>query len=408
MKIFISTLVVFMTGVHSMHAESLNFSEALHRVYSKSYLLSMTELEAQIAQAEEEQAHLLPNPEIDVSVDDVFGRGKNRGFRGYQATVGVSQLIELGSIRTARQNLAAAERAMVQWDQVIARLDLRYRLLETFIEVATLQEGLKVSDAQTHIASEIFQVVKSKVELGKVSPIQQRKAEISYNTAVFLSDEARSDLEDSRHALALLWESHSPDFESVIYPFYDVIPPPPIEALMDGLDCIPDLARSISAINAADRNLILQRAQKLPPVVVSAGYTGSPQRENTGFNFGISVPIPVFDQNQANIRAADLQASQAIYRHQDRVIELKKEIIQAHKLWSKAYRQLQTIQTILLPQAQETFAMTEEGYRRGKFEFLELLDAQGTFFDVNKQYIEALSECHHKKAIVERLIAREF
>jgi cobalt-zinc-cadmium efflux system outer membrane protein len=58
----------------------------------------------------------------------------------------------------------------------------------------------------------------------------------------------------------------------------------------------------------------------------------------------------------------------------------------------------------VLPSAQGTFDAVTEGYRIGKFDFLEMLDAQRTLFDVKGSYIDALAKYHRAVADVERLV----
>jgi cobalt-zinc-cadmium efflux system outer membrane protein len=58
----------------------------------------------------------------------------------------------------------------------------------------------------------------------------------------------------------------------------------------------------------------------------------------------------------------------------------------------------------VIPGAQSAFDAENEGYREGKFGYLDVLDAQRTLFDVKGQYIEALKGYHKAVATVERLI----
>ena len=56
------------------------------------------------------------------------------------------------------------------------------------------------------------------------------------------------------------------------------------------------------------------------------------------------------------------------------------------------------------PGAQSAFAAVTFGCRIGKFDFLGMLDAQRTLFEVRGSYIDALAEYHKAVADVERLI----
>jgi len=58
----------------------------------------------------------------------------------------------------------------------------------------------------------------------------------------------------------------------------------------------------------------------------------------------------------------------------------------------------------VLPGAQQTFDAISEGYRLGRFGFLDVLDAQRTLIDAGSQYLRALSDYYKAVANVERLI----
>jgi len=63
-----------------------------------------------------------------------------------------------------------------------------------------------------------------------------------------------------------------------------------------------------------------------------------------------------------------------------------------------------TLRNDILPGAQRAFDSVQNGYREGKFDFLQLLDAQRTLFEVKGQYVEALSAYHLSRTEIERLI----
>jgi cobalt-zinc-cadmium efflux system outer membrane protein len=56
-----------------------------------------------------------------------------------------------------------------------------------------------------------------------------------------------------------------------------------------------------------------------------------------------------------------------------------------------------------LPGAETAFKAAQKGYRLGKFDYLEVLDAQRTLFSSRTRYIQALARYHRSVADVERL-----
>ena len=65
-----------------------------------------------------------------------------------------------------------------------------------------------------------------------------------------------------------------------------------------------------------------------------------------------------------------------------------------------------TLKKDVLPAAQRVFDGLSEGYRQGKFRYLDVLDDQRTLFDAQAKYIEALANYHETSVEIERLIGQ--
>jgi cobalt-zinc-cadmium efflux system outer membrane protein len=81
----------------------------------------------------------------------------------------------------------------------------------------------------------------------------------------------------------------------------------------------------------------------------------------------------------------------------------KRALSDRHQAMSAAYAAAKTLQEILLPVATEAFDVTQEGYRRGRFGYLDLLEAQRLLFENRKQHIEAVRAYHRAAAGVQRM-----
>ena len=61
------------------------------------------------------------------------------------------------------------------------------------------------------------------------------------------------------------------------------------------------------------------------------------------------------------------------------------------------------MRTSILPGAELAFQTAREGYTQGKFGYLDVLDAQRTWFEAQSQYVEVLSTYHQAFAEMNRL-----
>ena len=57
-----------------------------------------------------------------------------------------------------------------------------------------------------------------------------------------------------------------------------------------------------------------------------------------------------------------------------------------------------------LPGAKSAYIAATVGFENGKFNFLEVLDAQRTYFAAKSQYLKALAEAHRSAADIDRVL----
>ena len=75
----------------------------------------------------------------------------------------------------------------------------------------------------------------------------------------------------------------------------------------------------------------------------------------------------------------------------------------AHHRLASAHEEAESLRSEVLPGARKAFDVAEEGYRRGKFEYLAVLEAQRALSDARAQYVEAAAERRLAAVEVERL-----
>jgi cobalt-zinc-cadmium efflux system outer membrane protein len=119
---------------------------------------------------------------------------------------------------------------------------------------------------------------------------------------------------------------------------------------------------------------------------------------------GISVPIPLFNRNQGERLEARYNLSKAEEQRKAAQIKVLTNLAQAYQELSSAYLSAAALKENALPGAQSAFNAAQEGYREGKFSYLQVIDAQRTFFEIKRQYVTALADYHKAKANIERLI----
>jgi cobalt-zinc-cadmium efflux system outer membrane protein len=183
---------------------------------------------------------------------------------------------------------------------------------------------------------------------------------------------------------------------------------PSLDTVQSALDRNPALARQEDAIERAEAVLSLEKRDRFPVPAVAAGWqrfggrTGSDQ---TAFKAGIALPLPLFDRNQGAVQRARYRLEQARRQREAARVRLDTTLSKAYRSLASAQSEAQTIAEETLPAAQSAFESVRQGYRQGKFDYLEVLDAQRTLFGVRRQQIQALRRYYRARVRVERLVA---
>ena len=112
----------------------------------------------------------------------------------------------------------------------------------------------------------------------------------------------------------------------------------------------------------------------------------------------------MFDRNQGNILEALRRTDKARDELAATEIRLDSELAQAYERLSTTRTEAETLQREILPGAQSAYDAATTGFEFGKFNFLDVLDAQRTLLQARSQYLRTLSEAHSAAAEIDRII----
>src|SRR5262245_55652302 len=256
------------------------------------------------------QAGLLPNPSAQVEIED-FGGGQRRGFEETQTTLWLSQLIELGGKRAKRRRLAALERDLASWDYETRRLQVLTDVTKAFVSVLAVQEEIAIAHELVRIAGEAVGTVQATVTAGAVSPVEARRARVALEQARIERETLGRDLEAARAALAATLGADAPTFGEVTGTLPATAPPPPLDALLSGVEQNPDLARWSAELAEREAAIAVERARVVPDLTITPGVRRFNDNDDTALVLALSVPLPIFNRNQGGVLEAGYRLAQA-------------------------------------------------------------------------------------------------
>jgi len=350
------------------------------------------------------QASLLPNPELAVELENFAGSEDLQGFDGAETTIALSQRIELGSKRSKRRQVASLEKDLAEWDYQSKKLDVLTATAKAFIRVLAAQEQVLQSEELTRLAEQTLAAVSARVDAGKVPPLEQTRAQVELAVARTTAGKAVKDLDASRRRLAAFWGKDQIEFKQVIGDLTTLTALPSEASIRPLLTSNPDLARWGDEVEQREAALTLSRSQSIPDVTFSFGVRNFQETDNNALVAGVGLTLPLFDRNQGGISEA--RANLEKTRHERRAAETENlaGFAEAWQNLSAAYLEATSLRDDILPGAQSAFEAADFGYREGKFDFLQMLDAQRTLFEAKGQYLQALAAYHEARTEVERLV----
>ncbi|MBE7558460.1 TolC family protein [bacterium] len=285
----------------------LTLHDALYRTLGAHPALVAIRREVAAREAEALQAGLPPNPELEAEVEDILGGQSGEqdlgGVEGAEGTLLLSQTIELAGKRMKRRLLAEAEADVAAWDLEARRLELVTETHAAFVEVLAAQERVELAARLVEVASRAHDTVSRRVEAGKVSPVETRRARVALETQRTDLATASEALEAARRRLAAQWGGE-PVFSTVAGNLELMPPAPELAVLNDTLAQNPQLARWATEMAARRAALALAEARAVPDPSIGAGARYYNETDNHAFVVGVSIPLPLFDRNQGNIAAA--------------------------------------------------------------------------------------------------------
>lgn len=385
------------------NSQELTLDVAVYRVLTQALTLRVSTKDAQSNYGRWEQAKLPPNPTFNYEVENFAGNNTWKGWDNREERYFYAQLFETVGKRRLRSQAASYQyyASLVGYD--VTKLIVLNRLHRAFIAVVANQELLQLALDQAEMAKDVLHIAAKKVQAGKVSLIQQNKAEVAYSTTLVAVEKAKTDLKISKRRLSLLWSSSCPDFTTVIFPFYAVEAPQPLEQSLAALCNQAEVIQSLYQYLNAEKIWTLEKANSVPNVTLQVGYKANYEENNQGMIAGISVPLPFFNRNQGGIGAAYYTMLKTGDQGRELWLLLESRLAIAHEEVLRAYEAATYLKNHALLSASQAFELAQKGYKEGKFEYLDVLDAQRTLFDVKAAFIQTLVNYHTRQADIDFL-----
>lgn len=383
--------------------DGLTLEQALDLAGANAPGIGAADAGVRAAEAQRRVAGQRLNSSVNVEVENVVGTGAYSGIRGAETTVGMSLPLEFGGKRSARIAVADTQTTRARLAVVTARADLRLRVTQAYNEAVASERRLLIASDQQRIAAEGLRAANVRVRAGRASPLEEQRADVARINADTALAQAERAVTLARANLARLVGREPGALDLGWFDWVAAGVGPRLPASPEGTLALATAEAEVATANAQVR---LARSQRVPDLTLSAGARRLEATNDVAAVFGVSLPIPLFNNGRAGIDAARAQREQADALRRVALLDAQRAIATAETDLANAEANARAANGPALSAAQEAARIARIGYREGKFGQLDLLEAERTLAQTRSAAIDALAAYQDAKARLERLTAR--
>ena len=340
------------------------------------------------------QARSYPNPIFTADVNAI-DRENNEVFhvdKTGQKAFALEQLILLGGKRKTEIDIAKQNALMAHSEFTDLLRNLQLELHNSFFNLREQRNILEKYNRQLALLDTLIMSYDLQARRGNVpmkDAIRLKSVYLKINNekatlAALHTDETRK--------MQLLLQSNDYILPTIPAEYFDqfTITKPYDELLELAVVNRPDLKIAAQQTELSLLNLKLQRKLAIPDVVANTSYDQRGGAFQNQINAGISIPLPLWNRNRGNIKAAGFnQKSAATYQVQRRMM-VETEVQAAWKNLIRSANEYAKVKSIYTDDFDQVFRGVNANFRRRNITILEFVD----FFEA---YNESLTEFERVK-----------
>ena len=384
--------------------ERLTLREAVDLAVERNPAMVAARAGVDAAEGDRLAASRRPNPALSVdSAGYPAFESARPGYWGNQEfTVRFDQELETSGRRRLRTEVAESGWATAQLGVQDRGRQIGLDVRRAYLAAVLAQADRGVAQTSLEEIDRVIALNRARLQQGEISGAELRRLQVErlrFVEDVFGADLA---LKDARGTLLALLNASRLDqpleltdglkasaaegLDALTAASVDVAGAPGL--LAQALEFRPDVLAARREQVQAETSTRLQRALRTPNITVGGGYQNN--FGSDGVVFGVTLPLPFFNQNQGGIARADAERRAADARADATAIQVRLDVQRALNAVDTNRARVQYIEQEYLKNAQESRDIVLESYRLGVADLIDFLDAQRAFRDTQRTYNRAL------------------
>jgi cobalt-zinc-cadmium efflux system outer membrane protein len=372
--------------------------------------------EKSIRDAGKTRAGLLPNPTLDFEA----GTGALTGNSAENSlALGVSQEFFLAGKREKRLAVAEQELGIYRWQLADRERVLRGEVKTAFYDAILAQQRTSLSDLSIVLNRQLLDVTKERLAAGDIPELEMNLIKVELARSEGARIEVEKTLNQNQAKLWTLMGLPPGEDPAIVGTFETEILMKKnlVDLKQLAHEKRPDLKALEAEKSRGESDITLARAEGIPNLTAglalrrdtTALEIGGIEGKDTAYTIGLklSMPIPLFDRNQAGVQEAKAKKSSTESRLKAATRNAERELETAYASLLNAEKVLSLYKSNIIPQLEENLKLTQEAYRLGEVGILAVIQEQKKFFDINEGYLSALYERQTAIVKLESAIATE-
>jgi cobalt-zinc-cadmium efflux system outer membrane protein len=370
---------------------SITIDDAVEIFLRQNLELVAGRYDIETAEAEKLTARLRPNPQFTLGLADLPLNLSGPFIKEQTYSYGVSRTIELGGKRSKRIDVATANADVARGQFQMTVWQLTNDLKRKFYTVVLNQSLLNLARENEATFTEIVKHTSELVNAGEISGLDLERVEVE--KLKFDTDLANSErdyevaLRDLRFTLGGDYRAMdievagTMDYEPYQFSFTELRD----KALAER----PDLKAAQLSERAADANIRLQNAQRIPDLSLGGGIDQAPSGTST-YTAGIGITLPISDRNQGERAKALIEKKKAQNQEQLVTNQVLSDVDKALVAFEMQKRRVDLYRTGVITKVNDIQRLTEVALKAGESSTLDLLDAIRTRRDTLAGFYQTL------------------
>ena len=397
----IAVALPFAAAPFAAAAQPLALAQALSRAAQADPSRPGAAARISAAEANARQMGVRPNPTVGVEVEDLAGTGPYALADRAQATVYYQQSLERAGKREARTAVAHREIDTVRLRQQVRVLDLFHEVELAWVEAQAAEAQVRLAASWLELTERSRREVDRRVKAARDPLFAGARADTQVLEAQIALSQAKAAADTARRALAGFWGG-GVDFE---------IDPAGLEdtsaanAAADAPSPV-DLALLDAERQTAAARVRLEETKAVQDPTWRAGLRYLNDGRDVAVVIGGSIPLARHDTNRGAIQKAQAEQTAADADLLGAKVVQERRIARLQAQLAARATEARRIETEVAPAAERTVALVREGFNRGGFSYIDVIEAQKVLIDARGRRLDALKAFHTDRAQLDRLTGR--